>query len=101
MATGRVITASPSLSACSTHAQSPRAHSMDVLIIEDWGLAVLTALQHCDLLEILEDRRGREPTIVTSQLPVSRWQEAIGDPNLADAILGCLIGNAHRLRFTG
>ena len=60
---------------------------MDVLIIDDWGLAVLTAPERRDLLEILEDRHGRASTIVTSQLPVEHWFEAIGDPTLADAIL--------------
>ena len=60
---------------------------MDVLIIDDWGLAVLTAPERRDLLEILEDRHGRASTIVTSQLPVEHWHEAIGDPTLADAIL--------------
>ena len=53
---------------------------MEVLIIDDWGLAVLSAPERRDLLEILEDRHGRATTIVTSQLPVEHWHEAIGDP---------------------
>jgi DNA replication protein DnaC len=51
--------------------------------------------------EILEDRHGRASTIVTSQLPVEHWHEAIGDPTLADAILDRLVHNAHRLKLTG
>ena len=74
---------------------------MDVLIIDDWGLAVLTAPERRDLLEILEDRHGRASTIVTSQLPVEHWHEAIGDPTLADAILDRLVHNAHRLKLIG
>ena len=49
------------------------------------------------LLEILEDRYGRHSTIVTSQLPVARWFDLIGDPTYADAILDRLVHNAHRL----
>lgn len=49
-----------------------------------------------DLLEILEDRHGRGSTIVTSQLPVDHWHEAIGDPTLADAILDRLVHNAQQ-----
>jgi len=60
---------------------------MDVLIIDDWGLAVLTIPERRDLLKSLEDRHGRASTIVTSQLPVEHWFEAIGDPALTDAIL--------------
>ena len=54
-----------------------------------------------DLLEILEDRHGRGSTIVTSQLPVDHWHEAIGDPTLADAILDRLVHNVHRLQLLG
>ena len=73
---------------------------MDVLIIDDWGLAVLTGPERRNLLEILEDRHSRASTIVTSQLPVEHWHEAIGDPTLADAILDRLVHNAHRLKLT-
>ena len=74
---------------------------VEVLILDDWGLAVLTATERRDLLEILEDRHGRGSTIVTSQLPVDHWHEAIGDPTLADAILDRLVHNAHRLTLSG
>jgi DNA replication protein DnaC len=72
-----------------------------LLILDDWGLSVLTAAERRDLLEILEDRHGRASTIVTSQLPVDAWHEVIGDPTLADAILDRLVHNAHRLQLVG
>lgn len=72
-----------------------------VLILDDWGLSVLTAAERRDLLEILEDRHGRASTIITSQLPVDTWHEVIGDPTLADAILDRLVHNAHRLELAG
>jgi len=74
---------------------------IDLLILDDWGLAVLTPSERRDLLEILEDRHGRGSTIVNSQLPVEHWHEAIGDPTLADAILDRLVHNAHRLQLSG
>jgi len=73
----------------------------ELLILDDWGLSILNAIERRDLLEILEDRQGRGSTIVTSQLPVDQWHEAIGDPTLADAILDRLVHNAHRLNLTG
>ena len=73
----------------------------ELLILDDWGLSVLPAPDRRDLLEILEDRHGRSSTIVTSQLPVEHWHEAIGDPTLADAILDRLVHNAHRLPLSG
>jgi DNA replication protein DnaC len=40
-------------------------------------------------------------TILTSQLPVARWHEQIGDPTLADSILDRLVHNAHRIEMRG
>jgi DNA replication protein DnaC len=73
----------------------------DVLILDDWGLAVLTDIARRDLLEIFDDRHGRSSTIITSQLPIEHWHDAIGDPTLADAILDRLVHNAHQLTLTG
>ena len=69
--------------------------------LDDWGLSGLTQAEREDLLEILEDRHGRESTIVTSQVPVEQWHEVIGSATLADAILGRLVHNAHRIELRG
>ncbi|MEJ2292753.1 MAG: IS21-like element helper ATPase IstB [Deinococcales bacterium] len=74
---------------------------IDLLVLDDWGLAPLTDAHRRDLLEILEDRHKNRSTIVTSQLPVDSWHEYIGEPTLADAILDRLVHNAHRLSLTG
>jgi DNA replication protein DnaC len=73
----------------------------DLLILDDWGLEPLDANARHDLLEILEERYGRRSTVVTSQLPVDRWHEIIGDPTYADAILDRLVHNAHRIELEG
>jgi DNA replication protein DnaC len=52
-----------------------------------------------DFWEICEDRHQVRSTILTSQLPVSRWHEQIGDPTLADGILDRLVHNAHRIEM--
>ena len=74
---------------------------VELLILDDWGLASLTPDQGRDLLEIVDDRHGRGSTIVTSQLPVEHWHEAIANPTIADAILDRLVHNAHRLNLKG
>jgi DNA replication protein DnaC len=75
--------------------------SVQLLILDDWGLEPLDAQARHDLLEILEERYGRRSTIITSQLPVSAWHDVIGNPTYADAILDRLIHNAHRLSLEG
>jgi DNA replication protein DnaC len=74
---------------------------MDLLILDDWGLSKLTADQRRDLLEILEDRHDMRSTIVTSQLPINKWHQIIGDPTLADAILDRLVHNAYKINLNG
>ena len=73
----------------------------EVLVLDDWGLSPLSAEHRHDLLEVLEDRHGVRSTIVTSQLPVEKWHDSIGDPTLADAILDRLVHNAYRLDLKG
>jgi len=53
------------------------------------------------LWEICEDRYQTRSTILTSQLPISRWHEQIGDPTIADGILDRLVHNAHRIEMRG
>lgn len=73
----------------------------DLLVLDDWGLAPTTDEQRRDLLEILDDRCERRSTLVTSQLPVAHWHEALGDPTLADAILDRLVHRAYKLELRG
>ena len=72
-----------------------------LLILDDWGLEPLGPEQRHDLLEIVEERYGRGATLITSQIPVDRWHDLIGEPTLADAILDRIVHNAHRLQLRG
>lgn len=72
-----------------------------LLILDDWGLAPMDDPQRRDLLEIMDDRHNQSSTLVTSQLPVKLWHEAIGDLTLGDAILDRLVHNAHRIDIKG
>ena len=73
----------------------------DLLVLDDWGLAKLTQENNRDLLEILEDRYASRSTLVTSQLPLDKWHDALGDPTFADAILDRLVHNAYKLKLKG
>src|SRR6266850_599279 len=73
----------------------------DVLILDDWGLAPFSEENRRDLLEIVEDRHDRRATIITSQLPVEHWHDALGDPTLADAILDRLVHHAYTIALHG
>lgn len=78
-----------------------RLSRIDVLVIDDWAMAPLAETERRDFWEICEDRYQTRSTILTSQLPVSRWHEQIGDATAADGILDRLVHNAHRLEMRG
>jgi len=72
-----------------------------LLIIDDWGPEPLTAEQRRDLLEIVDDRYDKGSLLITSQVPIPRWHEVIGDMTLGDAILDRVVHRAHRLKLKG
>lgn len=78
-----------------------RLARVDVLVIDDWGHAPMREQERRDLVEILDDRHGLRSTIMTSQLPVSKWHDHIGDPTNADAICERIVHNAHRIVLKG
>jgi DNA replication protein DnaC len=78
-----------------------RLAKLDVLLIDDWGLAPLKEQERRDLLEVVEDRYGNRSTLMTSQLPTSKWHDHLGDPTVADAICDRLLHNSHRVMLKG
>ena len=78
-----------------------RLKRMDVLVIDDWGLDQPDERQRHDLLEVLEDRHGIRSTIMTSQLPPSKWHDTIGEPTIADAVCDRILHNSHRFVLKG
>jgi DNA replication protein DnaC len=73
----------------------------DLLVLDDWGPDRLAAGQRRDLMEIVEDRHGKGSTLITSQLPLDKWHDIIGEPTFADAILDRIVHNAYRLELDG
>ena len=78
-----------------------RIAKIDVLVIDDLGMAPLKEMERHDLLEVLEDRAGNRSTIIATQLPVKRWHEAIGEATVADAICDRVLHAAYRLELKG
>jgi len=72
-----------------------------LIILDDFGLQPLDNQNRITLLEILEDRNNKGSMIVTSQVPVDKWYEIIGEKTIADAILDRLIHQSHRIELSG
>ncbi len=74
---------------------------VQLLVLDDWGTHCLTGQQRLDLPELFEERYQRRSTLLTAQLPVPGWHQKIGEPTIADAVLGRIIHNAHRIELKG
>jgi DNA replication protein DnaC len=72
-----------------------------LLILDDFGITPLDGPSRAALMEIIEDRHGKSSTIITSQVPVNKWHDVIGEKTVADAILDRIIHEAHRLDLKG
>ncbi len=74
---------------------------IEVLLIDDFLLRPLTPDQAADVLEVIEDRAGLRSTIITSQLPIAMWHEAMGEPTVADSVLDRVLQNLRRIELDG
>jgi len=78
-----------------------RLAKIQLLILDDLFLTPLTDAERNDLLEIIEDRHQKAPTVITSQCPIKNWHHIIGEPTVADAILDRLLHHCYKIELKG
>jgi len=78
-----------------------KIEKQNLLMLDDFALQAFDAPGRAMLMEIIEDRHGKGSTIITSQLPVSKWYDMIGDKTMADAIMDRIIHQSHRVELNG
>ena len=78
-----------------------RIAKVDLLLVDDWMMSELSAIQRRDLMEIVDDRHDRGSIILATQIPLSSWHGAIGDATYADAILDRIVHAAYRVELQG
>ena len=78
-----------------------RLSKIELIVVDDLGLAQCGPDAYRDFLEILEDRCGSGSVLITSQYPVDKWHALFGEPTIADAILDRLVHHAHRIDLQG
>ena len=75
--------------------------SLDLLVIDDFGLMDLDLDKCRDLFEVIDCRDARKSIMVVSQLPVKSWYELFADNTYADACLDRMMHKAYRLELNG
>jgi DNA replication protein DnaC len=78
-----------------------RACTVDLLVLDDFGLRPLTAQGADDLYEIVAERYEKRATVVTSNRAMEEWPEVFGNELLANAALDRLTHRAQVLIMRG
>jgi len=71
------------------------------MILDDFGFQPLDNMSRASVMELIEARYGKGSLIITSQVPVSKWHDIIGEQTVAEAITNRIIYQAHRLKLKG
>ena len=75
--------------------------SIQLLIIDDFGLKPLSCAQSDDFYEIISERYMKKATIFTSNRSIEDWQGLFPDPVIANSIMDRMAHNAHQIVMTG
>ena len=86
----------------STHeAALRRLANIDLLIVDDFALKPLDAMQTNDLYELVEARHRRRSIVITSNRDPSEWLPMLADPLHAQALVDRFTNNAYDLVVEG
>jgi DNA replication protein DnaC len=78
-----------------------RVLTVDLLVLDDFGLQSLSSQAAQDLYEIISERYERGSLIITSNRAFEEWAEVFGNELLASAALDRLTHHAHTLIIRG
>lgn len=104
--TGRMIKAQDlfdefdqSLTDRSTQALLKRLSRVDVLLIDELGYVEPKPGQINNFFRLVENRYGKKPILVTTNLGYSEWPKFLGGGPLAGALLRRLLHHCHTIEF--
>lgn len=74
---------------------------VQILMIDDWGLAAIPPEWAAPLLDIIDKRSRSGSLVITSQYPLAKWHGMFHDPTIADALLDRIVHNSHQIQLKG
>ena len=83
------------------HQRLEQLKKIELLIIDEWGNEKYTQRAQIDLLELLDSRLGFKSTIITSQVPMEKWHDAMDNKTVADAIMDRIVHSSYHMPLVG
>jgi len=74
---------------------------VDVLCVDEFGYMNIKPEQTNIFFKLIEERHRRRPTLITTNLPYSAWQDVLGNPALVSALLSRLRERCHTVKIDG
>lgn len=78
-----------------------KLQTVDLLILDDWGMEPFNTAQRVEMFEILDHRYGQGSTLIASQHAIEDWSRIIGGTTASAVLLDRIIHSAHRLQLKG
>jgi DNA replication protein DnaC len=75
--------------------------NVDVLLVDELGYANVKPEQTNIFFKLIEERHHRRPTLISTNLPFSAWQDFLGNPPLTKALLSRLRERCHTIVIDG
>lgn len=75
--------------------------SVDLLVVDDFGLMTLDVNKCRNLFEVLNSRDPFKSVMIISQFPVESWYDMFKDHTYAEACLARLLHESYRLEMNG
>jgi len=90
---------SASLADRSTQALLKRLSRVDVLLIDELGYVTPQPGQINNFFRLVENRYGKKPTLITTNLGYKEWPKFLGNGPMASALLRRLLHSCHTITF--
>jgi len=74
---------------------------VDVLCVDEFGYMNIKPEQTNIFFKLIEERHRRRPTLITTNLPYSAWQDVLGNPALVSELLSRLRERCHTVKIDG
>ena len=78
-----------------------KTSAADLLILDDFGIKPLEPEQYQNLYDIIENRGEDKSILLTTQIPVTNWNEIIEDPVVCEAVTDRLESQSLSIEMTG
>jgi DNA replication protein DnaC len=85
----------------SLEAEMRKLARVDLLILDDFALQAMDALETADFYELVVERHQRGSTVITSNRDPSEWIGVMSDPLLAQSAIDRLVATSYELVVEG